>query len=37
MGVVSKRGRSLVFVDVRVSEPDDRLVATGSAVVTLGS
>ena len=37
VGVVSKRGRSLVFVDVRVSEPDGRLVATGSAVVTLGS
>jgi uncharacterized protein (TIGR00369 family) len=37
VGVVSKRGRSLVFVDVRVTEPDDRLVATGSAVVTLGS
>jgi len=37
VGVVSKRGRTLVFVDVRVSEPDDRLVATGSAVVTLGS
>ena len=37
IGVVSKRGRSLVFADVRVSEPDGRLVATGSAVVTLGS
>ena len=37
VAVVSKRGRSLVFVDVRVTEPDDRLVATGSAVVTLGS
>jgi len=37
VGVVSKRGRALVFVDVRVTEPDDRLVATGSAVVTLGS
>jgi len=37
VGVVSKRGRSLVFADVRVSEPDGRLVATGSAVVTLGS
>ena len=37
VGVVSKRGRNLVFVDVRVTEPGDRLVATGSAVVTLGS
>ena len=37
VGVVSKRGRSLVFVDVRVTEPDERLVATGSAVVALGS
>jgi len=37
VGVVSKRGRTLVFVDVRVTEPDDRLVATGSAVVALGS
>lgn len=37
VGVVSKRGRTLVFVDVRVTEPDGRLVATGSAVVTLGS
>lgn len=37
IGVVSKRGRSLVFADVRVTEPDGRLVATGSAVVTLGS
>lgn len=37
VGVVSKRGRSLVFVDVRVTEPDERLVATGTAVVTLGS
>ncbi|MDA0182864.1 PaaI family thioesterase [Solirubrobacter phytolaccae] len=37
VGVVSKRGRNLVFVDVRVTEPDDRLVATGAAVVTLGS
>ena len=37
VGVVSKRGRSLVFADVRVTEPDGRLVATGSAVVTLGS
>jgi uncharacterized protein (TIGR00369 family) len=37
VGVVSKRGRTLVFVDVRVTEPGERLVATGSAVVTLGS
>jgi uncharacterized protein (TIGR00369 family) len=37
VGVVSKRGRNLVFVDVRVTEPDDRLVATGSAVVALGA
>ncbi len=37
VGVVSKRGRTLVFVDVRVTEPDERLVATGSAVVALGS
>lgn len=36
-GVVSKRGRNLVFVDVRVFEPGMRLVATGSAVVMLGS
>jgi uncharacterized protein (TIGR00369 family) len=36
VGVVSKRGRNLVFVDVRVTEPDERLVATGSAVVALG-
>ena len=36
VGVVSKRGRTLVFVDVRVTEPDERLVATGSAVVALG-
>ena len=37
VGSVSKRGRTLVFVDVRVTEPDERLVATGSAVVALGS
>lgn len=37
VGIVSKRGRTLVFVDVRVTEPDERLVATGSAVVALGS
>jgi uncharacterized protein (TIGR00369 family) len=37
VGVVSKRGRTLVFVDVRVTEPDERLVATGSAVVALGA
>ncbi len=36
IGTVSKRGRSLVFVDVRVTEPDGRLVATGAAVVRLG-
>jgi uncharacterized protein (TIGR00369 family) len=37
VGVVSKRGRTLVFVDVRVTEPDERLVATGTAVVALGA
>ena len=30
--VVSKRGRSIVFSDVRVVEPDGRLIATGSVV-----
>ena len=29
VAVVSKRGRSMVFSDVRVTEPDGRLVATG--------
>ena len=36
-GVVSKRGRSIVFSDVRVTEPDGRLVATGSVVQRFGS
>lgn len=33
---VVKRGRNLVFSDVRVSEPDGRVVATGSVVQRLG-
>ena len=37
VGTVSKRGRNMVFADVRVSEPDGRLVATGAAVVRLGT
>lgn len=37
VGVVSKRGRTLVSVGVRVTAPDERLVATGPAVVALGS
>jgi uncharacterized protein (TIGR00369 family) len=34
--VVVKRGRNVVFSDVRVTEPDGRLVATGSVVQRLG-
>lgn len=34
--VVTRRGRSLVFSEVRVTEPDGRLVATGSIVQRLG-
>ena len=34
--VVARRGRSLVFSEVRVTEPDGRLVATGSVVQRLG-
>jgi acyl-coenzyme A thioesterase PaaI-like protein len=34
--VVAKRGRNMVFSDVRVTEPDGRLVATGSVVQRLG-
>lgn len=33
---VVRRGRNLVFSDVRVSEPDGRVVATGSVVQRLG-
>jgi acyl-coenzyme A thioesterase PaaI-like protein len=33
---VARRGRSLSFVDVRVSEPDGRLVAKGSLVYRFG-
>ncbi len=36
VAVVSKRGRSIVFSDVRVTEPDGRLVATGSVVQRFG-
>ena len=34
--VVTRRGRSMVFSEVRVTEPGDRLVATGSIVQRLG-
>jgi uncharacterized protein (TIGR00369 family) len=34
--LVAKRGRSMVFSDVRVTEPDGRLVATGSVVQRFG-
>ena len=37
VAVVSKRGRSIVFSDVRGTEPDGRLVATGTVVQRLGS
>ena len=37
VATVSKRGRSMVFSDVRVTEPDGRLVATGTVVQRLGS
>jgi len=33
---VTRRGRSMVFSEVRVTEPDGRLVATGSIVQRLG-
>ncbi len=33
---VARRGRSLCFVDVRVTEPGDRLVAKGSLVYRFG-
>jgi uncharacterized protein (TIGR00369 family) len=36
VATVSRRGRNLVFSDVRVTEPDGRLVATGSVVQRLG-
>jgi uncharacterized protein (TIGR00369 family) len=35
--VVTRRGRSMVFSEVRVTEPDGRLVATGSVVQRLGA
>ena len=35
--VVVRRGRSLVFSEIKVTEPDGRLVATGSVVQRLGS
>jgi len=34
--LVTRRGRSMVFSEVRVTEPDGRLVATGSIVQRLG-
>jgi uncharacterized protein (TIGR00369 family) len=34
--VVTRRGRSMVFSEVRVTEPGDSLVATGSVVQRLG-
>jgi uncharacterized protein (TIGR00369 family) len=34
--VVTRRGRSMVFSEVRVTEPGDHLVATGSVVQRLG-
>ena len=37
VATVSKRGRSMVFSDVRVTEPDGRLVATGTVVQRFGS
>jgi uncharacterized protein (TIGR00369 family) len=37
VATVSKRGRSIVFSDVRVTEPDGRLVATGTVVQRFGS
>jgi uncharacterized protein (TIGR00369 family) len=36
LATVSKRGRNLVFADVKVSEDDGRLVATGSIVYRFG-
>ncbi len=35
--VVVRRGRNLVFSEVKVTEPDGRLVATGSVVQRLGA
>jgi uncharacterized protein (TIGR00369 family) len=37
VATVSRRGRSIVFSDVRVTEPDGRLVATGSVVQRFGT
>jgi uncharacterized protein (TIGR00369 family) len=37
VATVAKRGRSIVFADIRVSEPDGRLVATGAIVYRFGS
>jgi len=34
--VVVRRGRNLVFSEVKVTEPDERLVATGTVVQRLG-
>ena len=34
--LVVRRGRSLIFSEVKVTEPDGRLVATGSVVQRLG-
>jgi uncharacterized protein (TIGR00369 family) len=36
IATVARRGRSLCFTDVRVTEPDGRLVAKGSLVYRLG-
>jgi uncharacterized protein (TIGR00369 family) len=36
LAAVTRRGRSMVFSEVRVVEPDGRLVATGSVVQRLG-
>jgi uncharacterized protein (TIGR00369 family) len=36
VATVSKRGRSIVFSDVLVTEPDGRLVASGSVVQRFG-
>jgi uncharacterized protein (TIGR00369 family) len=36
VATVSKRGRAIVFSDVRVTEPDGRLVATGTVVQRFG-
>ncbi|HET6549412.1 MAG TPA: PaaI family thioesterase [Solirubrobacter sp.] len=37
VATVTKRGRSIVFSDVTVTEPDGRVVATGSVVQRFGS